>query len=65
MISAARRWLRRNRNGIAIGAGLVGGTYIVGQYVVGKINEARERSSLDRIAKEKYDLITLNYDFAD
>lgn len=54
MISATRRWLRRNRNGIAIGAGVVGVTYLAGQYVLGKINEARERMQMDRIAKEKY-----------
>jgi peroxin-3 len=53
MISATRRWLRRNRNGIAITAGVVGATYLAGQYIVSKISEARERSNLDRIAKEK------------
>ncbi|KIW47316.1 uncharacterized protein PV06_00026 [Exophiala oligosperma] len=52
MISATRRWIRRNRNGIAIGAGLVGATYLAGQYVLGKIREARERMQMDRIAKE-------------
>lgn len=35
---------------------MVGGTYIVGQYVLSKINDARERSTLDKIAKEKYDI---------
>jgi peroxin-3 len=53
MISATRRWLRRNRNGIAIGAGVVGATYLAGQYVLGKVSEARERLQMDRIAKEK------------
>ncbi|KAK5468026.1 peroxin [Exophiala xenobiotica] len=52
MISATRRWLRRNRNGIAIGAGVIGATYLAGQYVLGKIQEARERMQMDRIAKE-------------
>ncbi|KAI1617906.1 Peroxin-3 [Exophiala viscosa] len=52
MISATRRWLRRNRTGIAIGAGVVGATYLAGQYVLGKIQEARERMQMDRIAKE-------------
>lgn len=55
MISATRRWLRRNRNGLAIAAGAVGATYLAGQYILGKISEARERSNLDRIAKEKYE----------
>ena len=54
MISATRRWLRRNRNGLAIAAGAVGVTCLAGQYIVSKISEARERSNIDRIAKEKY-----------
>jgi peroxin-3 len=53
MISATRRWLRRNRNGIAITAAVVGATYVAGQYVLGKISEARERVNLDRMAKDK------------
>ena len=54
MIAATRRWLRRNRNGLAIAAGAIGATYLVGQYILGKISEARERAALDRIAKDKY-----------
>ena len=53
MISATQRWFRRNRTAIAITAGAVGATYVVGQYVVGKIAESRERTVVDRIAKEK------------
>ncbi|ERF74775.1 hypothetical protein EPUS_04944 [Endocarpon pusillum Z07020] len=54
MISATRRWVRRNRSGIAIAAGVVGATYLAGQYVIGKISEARERMTSDRLAREKY-----------
>lgn len=53
MIAATRRWLRRNRTSLAIGAGVVGAGYVAGQYVLGKISEARQRMSEDRIAKEK------------
>ena len=54
MISATRRWLRRNRSNFAIGLGVVGVGYIAGQYVLGKISEARERMTGERIAREKY-----------
>ncbi|KAK4448522.1 peroxin-3 [Podospora aff. communis PSN243] len=52
MLSATRRWFRRNRTPIAIGVGVVGAGYVVTQYVLSKINDARERMSSDRIAKE-------------
>ncbi|KAI1469571.1 Peroxin-3 [Daldinia caldariorum] len=52
MISATRRWFRRNRTPIAIGASVVGAGYLATQYVLNKINDARERMSSDRIAKE-------------
>ncbi|KAI2782928.1 Peroxin-3 [Daldinia loculata] len=52
MISATRRWLRRNRTPIAIGAGVIGAGYLATQYVLNRINDARERMSSDRIAKE-------------
>ncbi len=54
MISATRRWLRRNRTSFAIGVGVLGVGYVAGQYVLSKITEARERMTSDRIAKEKY-----------
>ena len=54
MIAATRRWFRRNRNNLLIGAGLLGAGYLAGQYVLGKIQEARQRMSEDKIAKEKY-----------
>ncbi|KAH8702565.1 putative peroxisomal membrane protein [Talaromyces proteolyticus] len=52
MIGATKRWFRRNRKSLAIGAGVVGVGYLAGQYVLSKISEARERMSSDRIAKE-------------
>ncbi|KAF9733497.1 hypothetical protein PMIN06_009122 [Paraphaeosphaeria minitans] len=52
MISATRRWLRRNRTSFAIGAGVLGAGYLAGQYALGKLSEARQRMSDDRIAKE-------------
>lgn len=53
MIGATRRWIRRHRTGLAIGAGVIGVGYLAGQYVLSKISEARERMSSERIAKEK------------
>ncbi|PON27934.1 hypothetical protein TGAM01_v203071 [Trichoderma gamsii] len=52
MLSSAQRWVRRNRTPIAIGVGVLGAGYAVTQYVMAKINDARERMSSDRIAKE-------------
>lgn len=53
MLSATRRWLKRNRTPIAVGAGVIGVGYVAVQYVLGKLSDARERMSSDRIAKEK------------
>ncbi|OAA43107.1 Peroxin-3 family protein [Metarhizium rileyi] len=52
MLSSARRWLRNNRTPIAISVGVIGAAYVATQYVFNKINDARERMSSDRIAKE-------------
>lgn len=52
MISATRKWLRRNRTPLAIGFGVVGVGYVATQYVLGKISDARQRMSSDRIARE-------------
>lgn len=60
MISATRRWLRRNRTGFAIGFGALGLGYFAGQYVLSKVAEARERMTGDRIAKEKYKAFALS-----
>ena len=53
MIQATRRWFQRNRTNIAIGGAVLGAGYLAGQYVVAKIQEARQSSNEDRIAKEK------------
>lgn len=60
MIGATRRWIRRNRRGLAIGAGVLGAGYLAGQYALNKITEARERMSSDRIAREKSVIPTLS-----
>lgn len=52
MFAATRRWFRRNRTPIAIGLGVVGAGYVATQYILNKLNDARERMSSDRIAKE-------------
>ncbi|KAF2275281.1 peroxin 3 [Westerdykella ornata] len=52
MISATRRWFRRNRTNLAVGAGVLGAGYLAGQYLLGKLTEARQRMSEERIAKE-------------
>lgn len=63
MFAATRRWFRRNRTPIAIGVGVVGAGYVATQYVLNKLNDARERMSGDRIAKEKCVLSLLHPPF--
>ncbi|KAK3401151.1 Peroxin-3 [Sordaria brevicollis] len=52
MFASTRQWFKRNRTPLAIGAGVVGAGYVATQYVLRKLNDARERMSSDRIAKE-------------
>ncbi|KAK0673893.1 putative PEX3 peroxisomal biogenesis factor 3 [Cercophora samala] len=52
MLAATKRWFRRNRTPLAIGAGVIGAGYVVTNYVLSKLQDARERMSSDRIAKE-------------
>jgi hypothetical protein len=54
MFASTRRWLRRNRTPVAIGVGVIGAGYVATQYILSRLNDARERMSSDRIAKEKY-----------
>ena len=53
MIATTKQWLRRNRTNFAIGFGVLCAGYFVGQYVISKILEMRERVNNERIAKEK------------
>lgn len=53
MISATRRWFKRNRTPFAVAFGVIGVGYVATNYVLGKISDARERMSSDRIAREK------------
>jgi peroxin-3 len=53
MFAATRRWFKRNRTPFAVAIGVAGVGYVATQYVLGKISDARERMSSDRIAREK------------
>ncbi|QSZ35568.1 hypothetical protein DSL72_008438 [Monilinia vaccinii-corymbosi] len=53
-MNSIRKWARRNRTPLAIGFGVIGVGYVATQYVLGKISDARQRMSSDRIAREKY-----------
>ncbi|KAF2484624.1 Peroxin-3-domain-containing protein [Neohortaea acidophila] len=52
MIEATRRWFRRNRTSLLIGAGVIGAGYVATQYVLNKIQEARQRMTEDRVSRE-------------
>ncbi|TGO51773.1 hypothetical protein BOTNAR_0344g00060 [Botryotinia narcissicola] len=51
-MNSLRKWARRNRTPLAIGFGVIGVGYVATQYVLGKIHDARQRMSSDRIARE-------------
>lgn len=53
MIAASRRWFKRYRTPVAVGAGVIGCSYLATQYLFGKILDARIRVTSDRIAQEK------------
>lgn len=53
MFASARRWLRTNRTPLAVAAGVVGAGYVAVQYCLARLNDARERMSSDRIARDK------------
>ena len=53
MYISTKRWLKRNQTNFAIGFGVIGAGYVVGQYALNKFLEMRERVGNDRIAREK------------
>ncbi|KAI9799693.1 MAG: hypothetical protein M1825_004428 [Sarcosagium campestre] len=52
MLDGVRSWVKRNRTNFALGFGLVGVGYVTTQYVFSKLQEARERMSVDRISND-------------
>ncbi|KAF2718335.1 Peroxin-3, partial [Polychaeton citri CBS 116435] len=52
MITATRRWFRRNRTNLFIGAGVIGAGYLAGQYALGKLQEARQRMREEQVGRE-------------
>ncbi|KAM3081024.1 peroxin [Clarireedia jacksonii] len=51
-MNSVRKWVRRNKTPFMVGFGVIGVGYVASQYVLGKISDARQRMSSDRIARE-------------
>jgi peroxin-3 len=52
MIHSARNYLYDRRRGLAKTAGVVGGAYLIGRYVVERLEEVREKVMLERVARD-------------
>lgn len=53
MFSSIRAYVSNRKRGLATAAGFVGGLYLLGQYVIGRLEEVRDKVVQDRAAREK------------
>lgn len=51
--TSIKDYVKRHRNGLLITATIAGGTYFAGKYATTKIRDIQERTTADRLAKEK------------
>lgn len=54
VFDATRRFLRRNRTNIFVGAGIAATGYLAVNYITSKITDAKSRMQSERVAREKY-----------
>lgn len=52
MIQPVKRYLYDRRRGFAKTAGLVGGAYFVGRYVVERLEDVKEKVMQERLARD-------------
>lgn len=51
--TSIKDYVKRHRNGLLITATIAGGSYFAGKYATSKIKSISEKSTAERLAKEK------------
>lgn len=52
-ITSVKDYVKRHRQGLLVTATIVGGGYFAGKYATNKIRDIQEKSTAERLAKEK------------
>lgn len=53
MFDSMRKYFWDRRRGLLTLTGLVSGSWLLGRYIMGRLEEMRDKASQDRTAKEK------------
>lgn len=53
IFTSVKDYVKRHRQGLLVTATIAGGGYFAGKYAANKIREMQEKSTSDRLAKEK------------
>jgi len=52
MINSVKNYIYDHRRGLAKTVGVVGGTYLVGRYVIERLEEVKEKVMQERLARD-------------
>lgn len=52
-ITSVKDYAKRHKQGLLVTAAIAGGGYFAGKYATNKIKDIQEKSTADRLAKEK------------
>ena len=52
MINSVKNYISDHRRGLAKAVGVVGGTYLIGRYVIERLEEAKEKVMQERLARD-------------
>ena len=53
ILTSVKDYIKRHRRGLLVTATVAGGTYLAGRYASNKLREFQEKSTSERMAKEK------------